>query len=408
MKLLSDPETGLIFRWNGKIWDIFDEDHIRRIAIEHLRGESQKSRVEDAVYQVKMLSTIPPGRKLNDADDWLCLDNGMMNLTTFKLSSHDPGYLCTYNLPVSFDPDTTKRCVRWEKYLLETVQTPEPIAQLQEFAGYCFIKNTLYQKALFLLGPGEDGKSIFLNILKEILGAENCAAVSFVDLENEFHRSSLYHKLINISTEVGAQAIESPYFKAISGGDMINAAFKHKNAFAFKPYCKLAFAGNSFPRIRDNSHGYFRRFLPVQFKRQFLEGDPLRDPHLFDALKEELSEIFCWALCGLARLREQKLFTTCDETKALMMSYRRSNNPVLCFTEDECNFGEDVSTEKKELYDAYRKYCGSYGYIPLNYDNFFRELMSSINHLKLYRPQINGERKNKIRGIEIRSFANVD
>jgi putative DNA primase/helicase len=148
--------------------------------------------------------------------------------------------------------------------------------------------------------------------------------------------------------------------------------------------------------------------LPVQFKRQFLEGDPLRDPYLFDALKAELSEIFYWALCGLARLREQKLFTTCDETKALLMSYRRSNNPVLCFTEDECNFGEDASTEKKELYDAYRKYCGQYGYIPLNYDNFFRELMASINHLKLYRPQINGERKNKIRGIEIRSFSNVD
>jgi len=408
MKLLSDPETGLMFRWTGKIWDTFDEDHIRRIAIEHLRDESQKGRVEDAVYQVKMLSTIPHGRKLNDKEDWICLDNNMLNLTTFEISPHDPSYLCTYSLPVSFDPDTTKRCTRWEEYLLQTVQTPYPIAQLQEFAGYCLTKNTDYQKALFLLGPGEDGKSVFLMIMKEMLGEENCAAVSFVDLENEFHRSSLYHKLINVSTEVGATAIESPYFKAITSGDMINAAFKHKNAFAFQPYCKLAFAGNSFPRIRDNSHGYFRRFLPVQFKRQFLEGDPLRDPNLFNALKEELSEIFCWSLCGLARLREQKLFTTCDETKALMMGYRRSNNPVLCFTEDECNFGEDVSVGKKELYDAYTKYCRSYGYIPLNYDNFLRELLSSINHLKLYRPSINGARVNKIRGIEIRSFASVD
>jgi len=408
MKLLSDPETGLMFRWNDKIWETFDEDHIRRIAIKHLRNESQKNRVEDAFFQVKMLSTIPHGRKLNDKEDWICLKNGMLNLSTFEMASHSPDFLCTYSLPVSFDQDTEKRCSRWEKYLEETVQTAEPIAQLQEFAGYCLTKNTMYQKALFLLGPGEDGKSIFLNILKEMLGEENCAAVSFVDLENEFHRSSLYHKLINISTEIGAQAIESPYFKAITGGDMINAALKHKNVFQFQPYCRLAFAGNSFPRIRDNSHGYFRRFLPVQFKRQFLESDPQRDPYLFDALKEELSEIFCWGLCGLARLREQKMFTQCDETKALMMGYRRSNNPVLCWVEDECDFNEDASIDKKVLYDNYRKYCGNYGYIPLNYDNFFRELMSAINHLKLYRPRVNGERKNCIKGIEIRSSVNVD
>jgi putative DNA primase/helicase len=353
-----------------------------------------------------MLSTIPHGRKLNDQDDWICLKNGMLNLSTFDMASHDPEYLSTYSLPVTFDPDTTKRCERWQKYLLETVQTAGPIAQLQEFAGYCLVRHTKYEKALFLLGPGEDGKSKFLMVLKEMLGEENCAAVSFVDLENEFHRSSLYHKLLNISTEIGAQAIESPYFKAITSGDMINAAFKHKNAFAFQPYAKLAFAGNSFPRIRDNSHGYFRRFLPIQFKRQFLEGDPLRDPNLFDELKEELSEIFFWALCGLARLREQKLFTMCEETKALMMSYRRSNNPVLCFTEDECNFNENASIEKKELYDGYRKYCSSYGYMPLNYDNFYKDLLTSINNLKLYRPQINGERKNQIKGIEIRSASN--
>jgi len=158
----------------------------------------------------------------------------------------------------------------------------------------------------------------------------------------------------------------------------------------------------------DNSHGLYRRFLPVAFKRQFLEGDPMRDPNLFEVLKEELSEIFCWALCGLARLREQKLFTICNETKALMMSYRRSNNPVLCFTEDECNFNENATIEKKELYDGYRRYCSSYGYMPLNYDNFYKDLLTSINNLKLYRPQINGERKNQIKGIEIRSVSNAD
>jgi putative DNA primase/helicase len=314
---------------------------------------------------------------------------------------HDPDYLSTYILPVSLNPESKKRCERWEKYLLQTVQKPGPILQLQEFAGYCFVRHTKYDKCLFLLGPGEDGKSKFLMILQELVGHENCAAVSFKDLEDQFHRSGLFHKLLNVSTEIGATAIDSPYFKAITTGDKINAAFKHQDIFSFNPYCKLAFAGNSLPRVRDNSHGFFRRFLPVEFLRQFLEGDPERDPDLLDKLKEELPEIFYWALCGLKRLTEQKLFTNCDETKALMMKYRRSNNPVLCFVEDECTIGESLSESKDDLYKRYRDYCKDDGYLPLNNDNFFRELYSAVHTLHSYRPRENEKRINKVRGIAL-------
>ena len=399
MRLLYHPGTGLLYKWTGKFWDLYDDTHIRKIAIENLGNESQKSRIEDAVYQVKALSTIPYGRELNDRDDWICIQNGLLNVATFEMKAHDPDYLNTYMLPVSLDPESKKRCERFEKYLLETVQTPGPIAQVQEFAGYCLVRHTKYEKCLVLLGPGEDGKSTLLKILRAMVGAENCAAVSFADLENEFHRSSLYHRVLNISTEIGAAAMESPIFKAITSGDPINGAFKCKDVFEFRPYCKLAFAGPSLPRVRDNSHGFFRRFLPVQFKRQFREGDPARDPDLFDKLLEELPEIFYWALCGLKRLVDQKMFTTCDETKELMMSYRRSNNPVLCFVEDECTLDGDVA--KDTLYESYRDYCKKYGYMALNKDNFFRELYTAISNLQLYRPSVNGVREYRVKGITL-------
>ncbi len=401
MKLLSDPETGLIFKFNGKYWDNFDEDQIRKIAIQHLGDESQKSRAEDAVYQVKMLSTIPFGRKLNDREDWICIQNGMLNVVTFEMKSYDPDFLSTYMLPVALDPESKKRCNRWEKFLAQTIQTAGPIAQAMQFAGYCFVRHTKYDKCLFLLGPGEDGKSVFLKILQELVGHENCAAVSFKDLEDQFHRSGLFHKLLNVSTEIGATAIDSPYFKAIATGDTINAAFKHQDIFSFKPYCKMAFAGNSMPRVRDNSHGFFRRFLPIEFKRQFKEDDPERDPDLLDKLKEELPEIFYYALCSLKSLTEQKMFTNCDETKRLMMKYRRSNNPVLCFVEDECTLNANESVAKADLYKSYKEYCKEGGYMALNNDNFFRELYAAINNLQAYRPREGEERVNKIKGITL-------
>ena len=402
LTLMSDPSTGLLYKWNGRYWEVFEKDHVRAMVIDLLGWESQKNRIEDVLYQVVNLVTIPSGRRVNDRTDWVCLRNGMLNLRTFEMRPHDPEFYFTQILPVSFDPESTRRCERFERFLETNVAPPEAIEQLQEFAGYCLVRHAKYEKCLLLLGPGADGKSKFMSILRELVGYDNCAAVSFQELEKEFHRSSLYGKLLNVSTEIGGQAVESSYFKAIASGDAINGAFKHQDVFEFTPYCKLVFAGNTMPRVKDNSDGFFRRILPVQFKRQFHEDDPERDPHLMDKLREELSEIFHWALCGLKRLEERQRFTDCDETRALLMAYRRLNNPILCYVEDECVLGVDQEISKADLYSNYRKYCFTNGYTPAGLANFFRELYAAVKSIDVYRPRHTKKRERLLRGIGLK------
>jgi putative DNA primase/helicase len=397
--LVSDPESGLVYRWNGSYFERYPEEHIEKSCLEYLGDEAQQSRVKDATFQAKRLSQVPFGRALNDQDDWICILNGMLNMRTMELRPHDKKFYATYQLPVSFDPNRTARCDRFLQYLEETIQTPGPIAQVQEFAGYCLTREVRYEKALLLLGPGADGKSKLIAILRALVGAENCSAVSFQDLENEFHRSSLYGKLLNISTEVGSKAMESAYFKAIVSGDPISAAFKHENSFQFCPQCKLVFAGNRMPRILDNSDGPFRRLLPISFKRQFLDDG---DPHLLEKLMSELSEIFQWALVGLHRLWQQKRFTDCEETRDLLMEHRRANNPVLCFVEDMCVLGDYQEVSKEDLYKSYKKYTGANGYLTLGAENFFRELYAAVANVKQFRPRRkDGSRPYYISGIGI-------
>ncbi len=385
MKLLSDPDTGLMYQWNGRFWESYNEDHVRNYALHLLGIESQKSRAEDATFQCKMLSTIPHHRKVNDMIDWVCVKNGMVNLKTLELAEHDPEFYCTYEIPVRYNPDSDRSCARFLRYLDETIATPDVIKQVQEFFGYCFTRETRYEKCLLLLGPGADGKSRLMQLLRELIGPENCAAVSFEGLEDQFQRSSIYNKSLNISTEIGFKALDSQYFKAIISGDPISAAFKHKNMFEFTPYSKLIFAGNKLPKMLDNSDGYFRRIMPIQFKRQFLEGDPDRDPHLQEKLTAELSEIFSWSLVGLHRLRSQGKFTDCEETQEIMFGYRRLNNPVVCFVVDECEINDECQASKKDLYKKYREYCAANGYQPFSKENFFRELYAAQSNLKISR-----------------------
>lgn len=400
-RLMYDPKTGQLYRWNGKTWNVFDEGHIRQAVIHYLGNEAQKSRIEDVLYQVKALATLPHGRAVDDRIDFVNIENGILNLYTLEVIPHDHEYFFSHILPVTFYPDKSENCDRWMQFLDETVQTPDAIALLQEWTGYCLIRSNKFEKALHSIGKGGAGQSTYYKILRLLVGPKNCASVAFADLEDQFHRSSLYGKLVNISTEIGSKAIDTPYYKAITSGDPVNAAFKHRDVFEFVPYCKLCFSGNRLPRVLDNSDGFFRRVLLVEFKKQFIEGVDA-DPDLFEKLKSELSGIFQWALLGLHRLLKQNHFTASSEMQQLLFDYRRSNNPVLCFIEDRCVIAKGQEIEKAYLYSSYRKYCNDGGFTALNSENFFRELYVAVGNLKFHRPKLGGKSQPRVvEGISV-------
>jgi putative DNA primase/helicase len=400
VSLLNDPETGLLYKWNDVHWEVYNEEHIKKLCMKLLGEESKVPRVNDAAYQARVLSTIHHGRAVNDRDPWTCAENGMLNLETLEMRPHDKNFYNTYSLPVNVDLAPTKFCVRWLKFLSETVQNPKVIDQLQEFFGYCLTRDTRYAKALFLFGKGSDGKSLIIKILRHMVGLQNCSSISFADLEDQFLRASIYNKLLNTSTETGSKALESPYFKSIVTGDSITAAFKHQNPFDFTPYCKFAFAANKKPRVLDNSDGFFRRVLPIEFTRQFLGADA--DTALEGKLLEELSEIFFWAVEGLHRLRWQDGFTQCDETDNLLMDYKFANNPVLSFVDAMCALGEGESVTKADLFKAYDSWARNKNFIPLNHDNFFRELYSAIDSLAQYRARNGAKRVQCVKNIRLK------
>ena len=251
-----------------------------------------------------------------------------------------------------------------------------------------------------LLGDGSDGKSTALKILRQLVGKQNCSSVGFEDLDDQFHRSALKDKLLNTATEVGSKALESNLLKALVTGDEVRAAFKHKDGFDLESYCKFAFSANRLPRVLDNSDGFFRRLLIIRFKQQFMGADD--DTNLMATLQEELSEIFSWALVGLHRLMEQCRFSDSEESQEIMQEYRRLNNPIQCFVEDCCELEEDGSAVKDKLYDKYRGYCGSNGYMPQHKENFLRELRSTVKNLRDFRPRVLGAgRPRSFKGIRL-------
>ena len=51
------------------------------------------------------------------------------------------------------------------------------IDQVQEFFGLCLTQDKRYEKCMFMVGDGGDGKSTAQTVLKNMVGKKNCSAI---------------------------------------------------------------------------------------------------------------------------------------------------------------------------------------------------------------------------------------
>jgi putative DNA primase/helicase len=72
-QLLRDNEllydkmgSGYLYRWNGKVWQVWSEEYLKKQCIDYLGREATPSRINDAVHLVLSLVLMPADLKMND------------------------------------------------------------------------------------------------------------------------------------------------------------------------------------------------------------------------------------------------------------------------------------------------------------------------------------------------------
>jgi putative DNA primase/helicase len=384
-------------------WKRIHSDYVEMQALEEIEEDSIRSaQLADIRRLTEKLSLIGrhyPDRDLNEYNGYCNIRSGMLDPISLQIKDHHEDFLSTIQLPVNYNPNAT--CPQWTQALDEILEgDSERIAILQEFTGLCLVPDTSFQKAVLMVGEGANGKTTLLEVLMELLGRGNICNVALTDLGNEFHRVRLHGKLVNVASEIDPKTLEkSDYFKSIVTGDSISAAHKHKPAFDFKPVVRLIFACNRVPRVRDTSHGFYRRLIILPFECRF-EGD-MADRHLGQKLLAELDGIFLWALRGLKRLHQQGHFTESEMADQALQDYKRFNNPLLIFVEESCELNPELSTPREILYSTYRDYAKENGYSPFSREVFFKELYIAFPKLETVRPRENGERKRLVKGVAV-------
>ena len=217
-------EGKMFYKYSAGVWLHFpDYKLVRKIRdmIQAVQKNIYRSWIgNDAVEMLKI--AVPEAQEMDIQKYLVNLANGMLNISTQELLGHDPGYLSTVQIPISYDPHA--KCERFKQFMDEIMDGDlERIAVIQEIAGYLLTAETLIHKAFFLHGEGSNGKSLLLEVLTMLIGHENVSNLTLQDLDNSFRRSSLIGKTVNIATEneINIKGFNSQYFKAIVSGDRI-------------------------------------------------------------------------------------------------------------------------------------------------------------------------------------------
>jgi len=295
--------------------------------------------------------------------DVVNVQNGLLNVDTQALSPHSPDFLSPVQLPVEFNREA--RCPGWEKFIGE-VFPGDAEAIAWEIPSWLMTPDCSIQKAVLLIGDGANGKSTYLRGVLAFLGRRNVAAVSLHKLEEDrFSVARLVGRLANVCPDLPSRDLASTSgFKAITGGDALQAERKFEESFEFVPYARLIFSANHPPKSQDASSAFFRRWVVVPFERTFLEGAPGTIPRdqLDASLSDpaELSGVLNKALDAIRSIR-QKGLSESESTRRALDEFRQATDPLAVWLDRNSILQSDAFVSQDHLCRVYNQDCSAKG-----------------------------------------------
>ena len=343
--------------------DIEDLDLRGKTASSAVRSESRQ-RLDACLALARSEHPIADSGMTWDPDSYLLgVANGVVDLRTGMIRSGHPDDRLTMQVPVQYH--VKAECPRWQQFLHQVFQRDgELIGFVQRALGYS-LTGSVREQVLFLChGTGSNGKSVFLDMLRNVLG-DYAMNIPFTVLELQ-QRPSLTNdlasmagrRLVTSSETNESTRLNEARIKALTGGDPITARFLYSESFTYEPVAKFWLAVNHLPRVRDDSYGFWRRVRVLPFNEQFTGDDA--DKGLPFKLLEELPGILNWGVQGALNWRLVGLAPP-SAVMTATQAYRKDNDELDGFVADCCVVADGVRAEPGHLFSEYQRWSKEQG-----------------------------------------------
>ena len=232
---------------------------------------------------------------------------------------------------------------------------------------------------LFCVGFGANGKSIFANVLSDILGDyARTAPPSLLGARRSDDHSPRNDiamldgaRLVSINELPYSLQLDEQVVKQLAGREPIAARFLHKEHFTFQPRFTPWVRTNHKPIVKGDDDGIWRRIVIVPFRRKFASDE--QDPQLEHKLLAERNGILGWMIAGAwAYLRSGlKLSPAMEAERA---QYRKESDLLGEFLDESTVRQVGSKVEQQVLYISWSIWCHQSGTQPGSKKSFTQRL----------------------------------
>lgn len=324
--------------------------------------------------------------------------SGIINLKNGDVKAHNPEYYFTKI--TSVDCAEAADCPRWLAFLDDIFAGDKDLIRyIQKAVGYSLTGSTAEQCAFFLYGTGRNGKSTFIDVIRDVFGdyAANIQPETIMvkssqsnAINSDIARLKGARLVTSVEPNEGVRLNEG-LLKQLTGDDTVTARKLYSEEFEFKPEFKLWMATNHKPIIRGTDTGIWRRIHMIPFNVQIPEDKV--DKNLTHKLKAEMTAIFKWCIDGCLMWQREGLQMPAAVLKSVR-EYRREMDVISAFIEDKCTL--EGTVQASMLYAAYASWADSNNEYCMSNTKFSTELAKRFEKIK-------GRNYNYFTGISIRS-----
>lgn len=288
---------------------------------------------------VELIKGSVPLLKPTEDGDVVALANGLFDLRTKELHPFSPEVVLTSKASVAFNKDATTCPVidGWsvDDWIKELANDDPEVEQLfWQIVAALFRPGHAFNKAVLLYSPtGSNGKGTFLELLRNLVGADRAATLSISDFGGPFLPDTLRGAFCVLSdeNEVGDFLRRAGVFKAWITHDWIRLNVKYGTMSDIKGRGLCVFCVNELPSSKDKSESFYRRFVAIPFLKRYIgsnentaiKNDYVKRPEVLEyiANKALMMPLF-------------DAFVTPAVCEDLLSEIRVENDPVLQFADE--------------------------------------------------------------------------
>jgi P4 family phage/plasmid primase-like protien len=362
-------------------------EHVVEKLLERAAGDFVSNQVISEVKAKVRRKSIERGEVFEVNPEKLVVENGILDLHTGELEPHSPAEYHRQRIDVKWNPDAGEPTAV-DDFLHEIVADAD-VTTMYRLIAHTLYKEYLSEKAAILIGNGENGKSVFLNLIEEFIGPHNVVHRELQDFDEDgFSANNLEGKLANLATEIGEQELDdTTTFKKLTGRDTIDARVKYESPVTFENFATLMFATNEMPVFDQDNHAIWRRWVYVDFPYSFDPTDPAaKDPipksRLMKRLTsaDQLEALLVRCQQEIQRWHENDVgfFSDSMQPDEVREKMKKAAEPIFNFT-SAClrpSDDDDEYTKKETVRAAYRAYANEEDLPSIPESEFGRRLLA--------------------------------